>query len=106
MVKVRGGLFEVGKVTLSPGANQQAAYLQLKKGRKGEEALMVHCSVLLKLHTTGEHGNLPASDRRLNRNNIEKNAGRVLSVIGEKYIFVIITELPDGATLITTPQEV
>lgn len=105
-IKVQGGLFTINSVVMSPLARERAAYLQLKHGRKGDEAVMVHTSVLIKLHATGQHGNLPAADRRLNRTNIEKNSGRVLSVIGEKMKFVIITDLPNGDTYITTPEEV
>lgn len=106
LLKIQGGLFPVGEVTLSPMARERAAFLQARLGRVGDEALMVHASVLVRLHATGQHGNLPASDRTLNRNNIKKNTGRVLSVIGDKYPFVIVTDLPDGDTLITTPEEV
>lgn len=104
-IKIEGGLFKIESVNLSPRAKTRAAYLQARQGRKGDEALMVHTSVLVKLHATGEHGDLPASDRRLNRKNIRKNEGRVLSVIGEKFPFVITTELPSGETWISIPEE-
>lgn len=105
-IKVQDGLFTIGSVEMTPLARQRAAWLQMKHGRKGDEALMVHAGVLIKLHATGQHGDLPASDRTLNRNNITKNSGRVLSVIGNDMPFVIITDLPEGKTIISTPEEV
>lgn len=106
LLKIDGGLFSISEVNLSPQAQTWALYLQARQGRKGKEALMVHASVLVKLHATGQHGDLPASDLRLNRNNIAKDSGRVLSVIGKAYPFVVITNLPEGDTMITTPGEV
>jgi hypothetical protein len=106
MLKIEGQLFQVGKVIVSEGAKDQAAYLQGRQGRKGAEAVSVHCSVLLKLHATGQYGEIPNSDKIINENNIKRGAGRVLSVIGEKHPFVIITDLETGDTSILTPPEV
>lgn len=109
LFKYPGALFTIdtARVAMTELAKDRAAYLQRQKGRTKEmEAVHVHSGLLLQLHVTGQHGHIHPDDRRLNRNNIQRNSGRVISVIGSEYPFVIITELPEGDTLITTPEEV
>lgn len=104
---IAGQLFEINTVAMTEIAERRAFYLQKRKGHhERKEAVHVHSTILLQLHATGQHGHIHPGDRRLNRNNIEKKRGRVISVIGSDYPFVVITELPTGDTLITTPEEV
>jgi hypothetical protein len=110
-VDIKGALFRIDKVAVTEGAQKRCIYLQRRVGKGGggitdDQMVSVHSAILLKFHAMGDFGNIHASDRILNRNNITKNKGRVLSVIGEKFPLVVITELPDGDTLITTPEEV
>lgn len=106
-LKIKGQLFEVSDVSMSELAERRAYFLQRRNGNTArKEAVAVHASVLLQFHVLGQHGHIHPDDRRLNRNNIQKNSGRVLTVVGSNYPFVIITELPSGITRITTPEEV
>lgn len=110
-VKIKGQLFDVGSVTITELAYARAEAMQFRASRgarKGQEAVSVHTSVLLSLHATGQWGNIVAEDRMLNRNNIANSTGRVLSVIGEKEPFVVMTWLgeEENKTLIGLPEEV
>lgn len=110
-LEIKGQLFQIGAVALSEGAKDRAVYMQRRSGaakaHHGDDmAASVHSSILLELHARGDWGEVGSHDRIVNRNNIKKNTGRVLSVIGERFPFVIITELPSGDTLICTPEEV
>lgn len=111
MIKIAGAQFSVSNVAITEGARERCVFLQRRAGkgagRPDDQMVSVHTAILLKLHATAQFGEILPSDRLLNRNNIARNEGRVLSVIGAKrYSFVIITELPDGNTLIATPEEV
>lgn len=107
MLKITGQKFQIATVAMTELAEERAAFLQRRKGHtQRKEAVHVHSSVLLTLHATGQHGHIHPSDKILNNNSIQKNSGRVISVIGSDYPFVLITNLPDGDTLITTPEEV
>lgn len=106
-LQIEGQLFEIGTTAMTELARKRAAFLQYRKGHTDEQvAVHVHSSILLTLHATGQHGHIAPSDKILNRNNIKKNSGRVLTVVGSDYPFVIMTELPSGDTLITTPEEI
>lgn len=110
-LKIAGQLFDPGAVSISDGAYARAEAMQRRASRgvrKGQEAVSIHASVLLKLHATGQWGNIVGSDRLVNRNNIKRAKGRVLSVIGDKEPFVIMTELSDegNRTHICIPEEV
>lgn len=110
-VKIKDQLFDVGSVSISDGAYERAEAMQFRASRgarKGQEAVSVHTSVLITLHATGQWGNIVAQDRITNRNNIKRNSGRVLSVIGEKLPFVVMTELglEENKTFICLPEEV
>jgi hypothetical protein len=104
-LKIEGQLFTISDVELSEPAKNRAEELQRPYGRTGDPAVSVHSALLLKLHATGQHGNIGPGDRRQNRNSIQSGIGTVLSIIGIKKAFVIITELPTGKTLITTLEE-
>lgn len=107
MPTIEGQLFDVGAVQISEGAFGRAEALQARRGHTGQEAVYVHASVLLKLHATGQWGNIVMQDRITNRNNIKNNSGKVLSVVGESLPFVIITELGHeiNRTMICLPEE-
>jgi hypothetical protein len=110
-MEIKGALFKIGKVALTEGAIKRCIDLQRKAGAHkklstDEQMVSVHCAILLKFHAMGDFGEILPSDRLLNRNHIQRNEGRVLSVIGERYPLIVITELPAGDTLISTPEEV
>lgn len=106
-LEIEDALFNVGDVRVSEGAFARAEAMQARLGRKGQEGVYVHTSILLKLHATGEWGNIVREDRIVNRVNIARGAGRVLSVIGEKLPFVVMTtlDLTGNKTLICLPEE-
>lgn len=106
-LKIEDALFDVGDVRVTEEAFALAEKLQGRYKRKGQEAVYVHTSVLLKLHATGQWGNIVREDRTTNRINIARGSGRVLSVIGDRFPFVVMTMLDAAGnkTLICLPEE-
>lgn len=107
MLEIEGALFDPGEIRVSELAYTRAEAMQARLKRPGREGVYVHTSILLKLHATGQWGNIVREDRTVNRVNIARGSGRVLSVIGDKLPFVIMTMLdPAGnRTLICVPEE-